>query len=366
MIRTGRRVGATAIRQATKAFGQTLLLGPRSLSATSDDFEVVGEAVLLQAFGLDADDSVAVYAVYGRGASAKTQPFLLAGNALVLTAQANAVLLATSGRYRVVLTGTLGSKYVIYGRQTGGVETTDSPIPQPSGAHANRPNVFLSPDSTSPNSHTLEVYQHPWHIMAFGLQSTDTVEVWASFQRDDGAHFEPYLFKGLSASLTADSNALVLDKQGVYQFRLVGALGTVTVVGNMTRYTSQATSGGGGGSVDSVLAGVGITVNTADPANPVVGLSSSSQANLGLAASALQTGDSISELVNDAGYARAYTHIQASASDTWTINHNLGFKPSVEPFTVGGAEFDATVQHTSNNQTVVYLTIPLAGSARLN
>jgi hypothetical protein len=60
-----------------------------------------------------------------------------------------------------------------------------------------------------------------------------------------------------------------------------------------------------------------------------------------------------------------YEHVQASASDTWLINHNLGYNPAVELLTVGGNEFEADVLHTSVNQTIVYIAIPIAGKARL-
>lgn len=56
---------------------------------------------------------------------------------------------------------------------------------------------------------------------------------------------------------------------------------------------------------------------------------------------------------------------QSTASDTWTINHNLGFKPTVTVFSVGGMEVEADVQHTSLNQSIIYFNNPFAGSARL-
>lgn len=60
-----------------------------------------------------------------------------------------------------------------------------------------------------------------------------------------------------------------------------------------------------------------------------------------------------------------YNHVQGSASNTWTINHNLGYRPSVELFTTGGVEFEAEVIHTTVNQCIVYLATAIAGSARL-
>lgn len=63
--------------------------------------------------------------------------------------------------------------------------------------------------------------------------------------------------------------------------------------------------------------------------------------------------------------AGAYIHQQLSASALWTINHNLGFKPSVELFNSGSQEIEGDVVHTSDTQTLVLFTLPLAGFARL-
>jgi len=56
---------------------------------------------------------------------------------------------------------------------------------------------------------------------------------------------------------------------------------------------------------------------------------------------------------------------QASAATTWTINHNLGYKPSVDVYDSGSQQIQAEVSHTSVNQTVILLTTPSAGFARL-
>lgn len=68
--------------------------------------------------------------------------------------------------------------------------------------------------------------------------------------------------------------------------------------------------------------------------------------------------------VDASGYA-AYIHNQTVAASTWTINHNLGFKPSVELFDSGSQEIDAAIVHTSDNQVVVTLTKAIRGFARL-
>ncbi len=64
--------------------------------------------------------------------------------------------------------------------------------------------------------------------------------------------------------------------------------------------------------------------------------------------------------------ASSFNHTQSTPSNTWTINHNLGFRPSVELYTVGGSEFDGEVVHVSDNQCIVYLVSSIAGSARCN
>lgn len=61
-----------------------------------------------------------------------------------------------------------------------------------------------------------------------------------------------------------------------------------------------------------------------------------------------------------------YTHTQAVASDTWTIAHNLGYRPSVELIDDAGNEFAAEVQHPTVNLTTVNIAVPVAGIARLN
>lgn len=61
----------------------------------------------------------------------------------------------------------------------------------------------------------------------------------------------------------------------------------------------------------------------------------------------------------------AFEHNQISAAIAWTINHNLGFRPSVSILDTGGNEIEADVRHTSTNQLVIYFAIPLAGVARM-
>ena len=69
--------------------------------------------------------------------------------------------------------------------------------------------------------------------------------------------------------------------------------------------------------------------------------------------------------VGPAGSGAGYNHTQSSALTTWTINHNLGYNPSVQAFTAGSLEVYGEVQHISNNQTLIYFNAAISGSARL-
>ena len=58
-----------------------------------------------------------------------------------------------------------------------------------------------------------------------------------------------------------------------------------------------------------------------------------------------------------------YDHTQSVASDTWTVNHNLGVKPDVEVRNSGGGVVGAEVLHVSDNITMIFFSSPRTGSA---
>lgn len=64
--------------------------------------------------------------------------------------------------------------------------------------------------------------------------------------------------------------------------------------------------------------------------------------------------------------AASYTHVQSSASSTWTIAHNLGFRPSVKLLNSASQEVDADIVHLSNNVCIATFNLPITGLARLN
>lgn len=63
--------------------------------------------------------------------------------------------------------------------------------------------------------------------------------------------------------------------------------------------------------------------------------------------------------------AGAYVFTQSAPASVWVINHNFGFRPSVELLDAGSQEIDGDIAHPSVNQTVVTLQPASAGFARL-
>lgn len=57
--------------------------------------------------------------------------------------------------------------------------------------------------------------------------------------------------------------------------------------------------------------------------------------------------------------------LQNDASDTWTIAHNLGYRPNVDIYTVGGLSMWGTVLHLSANTLQISFNDAVAGTARL-
>ena len=69
--------------------------------------------------------------------------------------------------------------------------------------------------------------------------------------------------------------------------------------------------------------------------------------------------------VDGADGGAAYVFTQSTPASTWTINHNLGYVPSVELFDSGSQEIEADVSHPSSNTAVIVFAVPVAGFARL-
>ena len=61
-----------------------------------------------------------------------------------------------------------------------------------------------------------------------------------------------------------------------------------------------------------------------------------------------------------------YTHNQSTASATWTITHNLNFRPAVSVVDSGGNHVIGDVNYVSVNVLTVSFSAPFGGSAYLS
>ena len=103
----------------------------------------------------------------------------------------------------------------------------------------------------------------------------------------------------------------------------------------------NAGGGGGGGQVNTVVGTVNeIDVDATDPVNPILSLATAVTDSLALADTALQSGDNVSELTNDAGY------ITSAPVDS--VNGNTGVVVLVEEEIDGTAIYDATFTGVEN------------------
>lgn len=59
-----------------------------------------------------------------------------------------------------------------------------------------------------------------------------------------------------------------------------------------------------------------------------------------------------------------FVFVQSTPSTLWIVNHNLGYKPSVEIIDSNGNEVITDVTHISNNQVQISFVIPTAGEVR--
>lgn len=61
-----------------------------------------------------------------------------------------------------------------------------------------------------------------------------------------------------------------------------------------------------------------------------------------------------------------YVHNQDIASDTWTVNHNLGKFPTPTVVDTSGNELVSNIQHTSVNQLIVTHSVATSGKVYCN
>ena len=191
-----------------------------------------------------------------------------------------------------------------------------------------------------------------------------------------------------------DTNAAGISGQLVYQFNTVsnkpgGFVGTFSSGLAFSALTSIKVHKIPNGSTTAVveylqsLVNSDIILNDVDNINnfgiyTVASITQDSSANdyydIALTAKAGNNGTIVDEqfysillyaVANDGD--KNFTHTQAASAASWTINHNLGKKPSVTVTTLAtGAQVIGEVTYTNNNTLVVSFAAAVSGIAHLN
>lgn len=267
--------GANGDPPQTTTVSRTLI-SPYGTSRESPIIQLADKALAIYGYGLTESVTVAVYSVGPDGAEI---PFNYNGSALTLTADNNPIVLAVSGRYKLVASGTTPVTVLSYPWNPDGA-TESKNVKQPYAAQVQRPNLLLSPTSGSLISKTLVVQDIPMVVQAYGLVDDDYI-LTTSNCPDAGVDSDvPFKYNGKDYTLTVDNNTIVLDVTGRYKFYKL-AEGMVTLVAMpqgaawVDPLKTQGVPGppgatGAAGVVQSVVAGTNVTVDSTDPANPVV------------------------------------------------------------------------------------------------
>jgi hypothetical protein len=64
--------------------------------------------------------------------------------------------------------------------------------------------------------------------------------------------------------------------------------------------------------------------------------------------------------------ALAYEHTQGAVSNSWVINHNLGFKPNVTVVDSAGTIYEGEITYTNSNSLTVSFSQAFSGKAYLS
>lgn len=62
----------------------------------------------------------------------------------------------------------------------------------------------------------------------------------------------------------------------------------------------------------------------------------------------------------------SYSHTQGLASTVWTIEHNLGFYPSVTVFMSSGDVVEGAIEHQDTNNLTITFSVAISGTAYLS
>lgn len=93
------------------------------------------------------------------------------------------------------------------------------------------------------------------------------------------------------------------------------------------------------------------------------------QGSTGISGATLGTTDELTEGTTNKYFTVgrvSYDHTQGSASDTWVITHNLGFKPNVTVVDSAGTIYEGEITYTNTNSLTVSFSAAFSGKAYLS
>lgn len=232
-------------------------------------------------------------------------------------------------------------------------------------------------------------------VYTIGSQSVESRSLYATVRNQTGSSIAA--FKVVYVSGASGNKALISLAQANYESTSSKTFGvTRSLIANNTDsdvivsglLNGVDTSSYAEGDVlwlsPSVAGGVTTTKPTAPNHAVFVGIVTRSHPTSGTVELNIQNGYELDELhdVNISGAVEGqvlkresglwtnktieYVHTQSSASNTWTVNHNLGFNPSVQVFSAGGMLVDVEINHITVNQTQILFLTPFSGTARFN
>lgn len=120
---------------------------------------------------------------------------------------------------------------------------------------------------------------------------------------------------------------------------------------------------GGGGAVTGAQGTQGVT--GAQGTQGTTGL----QGPAGIAGAAVDNTDDVPEGTTNKYFTIgrvSYEHMQGSASNSWTINHNLGFKPNVTVIDSAGNIVEGEIAYTNSNSLTVSFQSSFSGTAYIS
>ncbi len=183
------------------------------------------------------------------------------------------------------------------------------------------------------------------------------------FIRDDGTLQIPAGTGVTGGTSLGGGEAVFVDRTADnLRFKSLKAGTNVTLSSTSTEITINATGGGGGGTVDSVVAGVGISVDSTDPANPIV-------TNIGSGVSIL----TITGTINDSNVTFTATEdptvlvingaLYQKTGGAYTWSYSLGTITLSLPVGTGGQIYGLRSGTTGGGVASVGTTIDGGGSA---